>query len=188
MARRIARFIKAKRLDVHRIADVGCGPATTLFALAPRLPSCAFDGFDTSRTVLRLDRQRARREGLRNLRFHRAEIPDLRVEGPYDLVICIATIHYVEDVRTALRRLHGIVRPGGFLIFNYPNRVQQGATRREARRDPVVKQRFPLVLAGKNLLTRPRIEEILGERPRSFWREVGEPPRWLNPCVVVPRR
>ena len=188
MARRIARFIKAKGLDVCCFADVGCGPAVTLFALAPRLPTCTFDGFDSSRIVLRLDRRKARRERVRNLRFHRAELPDLGIEGRYDLVLCIATIHYVADPRRALLKLHRMLRPGGFLIVNYPNRVQQGATRREARKDPIVRTRFALVLSGANLLTRKAIADVLGERPRSFWREVGEPPRWLNPCVVVPKR
>jgi len=185
MARRISRFIKRKRLDVRRLADVGCGPAITLFSLAPRMPGCELDGFDSSRTVLRLDRLKARREGLRNLRFRRAGLPDLEIEGEYDIVVCIATLHYVEDVRKALRQLYRIVRPGGHLIFNYPNRVQQAATRREARTDPIVGRRFALVLSGTNLLTRGVIADVLRQRPRSFWREVDEPPRWLNPCVVV---
>ena len=185
MARRIARFIKAKGLDVHRFADVGCGPATTLFALAARMPECAFDGFDSSRKVLNLNRRKARSEGLRNLGFHHAELPDMRTDGSYDMIICIATLHYVEDIRRGIEQLHRMVRPGGYLVFNYPNRVQQAATRREARTDPLVSRRFALVLSGANLLTQMGIADVLRQRPRSFWREVDEPPRWLNPCVVV---
>jgi len=188
MARRISRFAKSKGLAVRRLADIGCGPAITLSALAPRMPACKFVGFDSSRGVLRLDRAKTRKEGLHNIRFRRAELPELPTESGYDIVICIATLHYVKDVRRALRRLHRMVRPGGFLIFNYPNRVQQGATRREACKDPIVGKRFALVLSGANLLTQARIAEVLRERPRSFWREVDEPPRWLNPCVVVPKR
>jgi len=187
MARRIARLIKSKGLDVHRFADVGCGPAITLFALAARMPECKFDGFDSSRTVLSLDRRKARREGLRNVRFRSAELPDLRIDGDYDIVTCIATLHYVEDIRGALRHLHRLVRPGGYLIFNYPNRIQRAATQKEAREDPVVGRRFALVLSGANLLTQEAISDVLPNRPRSFWREVGEPPRWLNPCVVISR-
>ncbi len=188
MARKIARFLRDRGLEVRRVADVGCGPATTLSSLAHRMPACAFDGFDASRAVLALDRRAARGEGLRNLRFRRAVLPDLGIEGGYDLVICLATLHYVRDARRALQELFRIVRPGGHLLFNYPNRAQQGATRREARMDPVVERRFALVLSGANLLTREAIEATLRARPRSFWREVGEPPRWLNPCVVVLRR
>ena len=187
MARRIARFIRSRGLDVRRVADVGCGPAITLFALAARMPECAFDGFDSSRKVLSLNRRKVRREGLRNLRFHHAELPDLRTNGNYDIVICIATLHYVEDIQRGIKQLHRMVRPGGYLVFNYPNRVQQAATRREARKDPVVLRRFALVLSGANLLTQGGIEDVLRHRPRSFWREVNEPPRWLNPCVVIPK-
>ena len=188
MARRIARFIKAKGLDVHRFADVGCGPAITLFALAARMPGCEFDGFDSSRKVLNLCRRKARREGVRNLRFHHAQLPHVRTDGNYDIVTCIATLHYVEDIGRGVEQLHRMVRPGGYLVFNYPNRVQQAATRREARTDPVVSKRFELVLSGANLLTQGGIADVLHQRPRSFWREVGEPPRPLNPCAVVVKR
>ena len=188
MAHRIVRFIKAKKLDVRRFADVGCGPAVTLFALAARMSECAFDGFDSSRKVLNLNRLKARREGLRNLRFHHARLPDVRTDGNYDIVICIATLHYVANIRRGVKQLHRMVRPGGYLVFNYPNRVQQAATRREARTDPVVYRRFALVLSGANLLTRGGIADLLRQRPRSFWREVGEPPRWFNPCVVVSKQ
>ncbi len=188
MAHRIRRFIKSNRLDVHRFADVGCGPAITLFELARKMPDCRFDGYDVSTKVLNQNRKRARKEGLQNLRFIHSELPGLQRESVYDIVICIATIHYVRDVRRALRELYGMVSPGGYLIFNYPNRVQQAATRREARQDPVTKRRFALVLSGVNLLTRDRIAAILKQRPRSCWREVGEPPRRLNPCVIVRKR
>jgi len=188
MARRIARFIKAKGLNIHRFADVGCGPAITLFALAARMPECEFDGFDSSRKVLNLNRLKARREGLRNLRFHHAQLPEVRTDGNYDIVICIATLHYVEDIGRGVKQLHRMVRPGGYLVFNYPNRVQQAATRREARTDPAVDRRFALVVSGANLLTRGGIADLLRQRPRSFWREVGEPPRWFNPCVVVSKQ
>ena len=188
MARRITRFVKSKGLAVRRLADVGWGPAITLFALAPRMPECELVGFDSSRAILKLNRQMAREEGLINLRFRLAELPEMRAGSRYDIVLCIARLHYVRNLQRALRRLHGMVRPGGYLIFNYPNRVQQAATRQAAREDPVVAKRFPLVLSGVNLLTHERVADILRERPRSFWREVGEPPRWLNPCVVVPNR
>ncbi len=80
------------------------------------------------------------------------------------------------------------MRPGGYLIFTYPNRVQQTAIRRERRTDPVVGRRFALVLSGRNLLTQEAIAHALPHHPRSFWLEIGEPLRWLNPCVVVPKR
>ena len=188
MARRIMRFIRSKGLDVRYVADFGCGPAVTLFALARQMPGCRFDGLDVSEKVLSLNHRRMRKEGLRNLRFLHAELPGPQTESEYDVVTCIATLHYVKDVRKALRGLYRMVKPGGYLIFNYPNRVQQAATRREAREDPVVRRRFALVLSGVNLLSQDAIADTLHQRPRSFWRDVGEPPKWLNPCVVVLKR
>jgi ubiquinone/menaquinone biosynthesis C-methylase UbiE len=164
---------------------VGCGLAVTLFELARRRPQSEFHGFDHSRFVLRYKRERARNEGLHNLHFEYGRLPGLDVERQFDLVTCIATLHYVREARRALRGLYMSVRPGGYLIFNYSNERQRGSYQADSGRDPSVRRRFALVLSGTNLLSRAVIERTLHHRPESFWRNVGEPVPWNSPCVVM---
>jgi len=185
MAKRIKRFIKSRRLTARSIADVGCGPATTLFDLARRMPRCDFHGYDSSRTILRMNSQKAKKLRLDNLHFDFTKLPAMAVRRRFSIVLCIATLHYVEDPRRAIRRLYSMVEPGGYLIFNYPNRAHRAAVTREAERDPVVSRRFELVIRGGNLLSYSSIERTLGRWPRSFWLEVGMPASRVNPCVVI---
>jgi len=187
MARRIERFIKSRGLAARSIADVGCGPATTIFELAHRMPRCEFHGYDISRTILKMNRQKAKNLGLDNLRFDFAKLPAMTVRRRFSVVLCIATLHYIADPRRAIRQLYSMVEPGGYLIFNYPNRAHRAAVIREAGRDPVVSKRFELVIRGGNLLSYSSIERTLRRRPRSFWLAVGEPTNRVNPCVVIIR-
>jgi 2-polyprenyl-3-methyl-5-hydroxy-6-metoxy-1,4-benzoquinol methylase len=185
MAKRIERYIESREITANSIADVGCGPATTLFDLARRMPRCEFHGYDSSRTILRMNRQKAEKLGLDNLNFHCAKLPAMAVRRQFSIVLCIATLHYVEDPRRAIRQLYSMVDPGGYLIFNYPNRAHRAAVTREAERDPVVSRRFELVIRGGNLLSYLSIERTLRRRPRSFWLKVGEPASRVNPCIVI---
>jgi trans-aconitate methyltransferase len=184
MAKRIERYIESRGLTARSIADVGCGPATTIFDLARRMPRCDFHGYDSSRTILRMNRQKAAKLGLDNLHFHFTMLPAMAVRRRFSIVLCIATLHYVEDPKRAIRRLYSMVEPGGYLVFNYPNRAHRAAVIREAERDPVVSRRFELVIHGGNLLSYSNIERILERRPRSFWLAVGEPTNVVNPCVI----
>lgn len=187
MARRLERFVQTKGVVLHDCADVGCGPAVTLFELARRMPQCEFVGFDSAQTVLRSNSRRAKRAGLHNLLFDYGRLPELPRNRQFDLVTSIATLHYVCEPRRALLALYRMVRPGGYLIFNYPNERQRTLYRVQSKRDPSVRKRFALVLLGTNLLSRPLIERTLHHRPESFWRAVGEPILWGNPCVAVPK-
>src|SRR6056297_2464739 len=53
--------------DVHRVASVGCGPATTLLDLAASHSEVTFRGYDPSTTALEEARKRAADGGLDNV-------------------------------------------------------------------------------------------------------------------------
>ncbi len=184
MAERITCFIEERRLRINSVADVGCGPAIMLFELARSMPGCEFHGLDSSRLILARDRSRARREKRDNLHFEYAKLPGLP-RRTYDFVTCIATLHYVPRPDLAIRALYRIVEEGGHMLFNYPNRLQRAAYRQAAVKDPTVATRFALVLSGRSLMTRAKVEKLLGCRPIDFWASVHEPTMEDNPCVVV---
>ncbi len=184
MARRIETFVRLTKIHPNSLADLGCGPATTLFELAKRFPAWTLAGYDRSPTVVAANRARAANEHVANARFGVVELPSVP-GGQFDLVVCIATLHYVPDIRRAMHNLFGLVRQGGYLIFNYPNRTTRHWYAREAAKDGEVRKRFGVLLAGENLMTRRDCREALGVPVGSFWAAVGEPPLRTNPCLVV---
>ena len=95
---------------------------------------------------------------LKSLHFEFARLTHLAIRRRFDVVICLATLHYVENLRAVVKSLYSILKPGGFLILNYPILLQRAATAREAEREPIVLKRFALVLAGTNLLSRGMVE------------------------------
>lgn len=168
------------------LADVGCGPAFMLFEAANRHPDVDLYGYDAAASVVRRNRSIAAEREVDGLRFETARLPALDVDRRFECVTCIATLHYVADVRSALDALYSRVAPGGHLVFNYPNRYTRRMYREDPDTDP---ERFELVLDGENLLTYEDIEATLSRRPRSFWKAVDEDD-WrsigrVNPCVIV---
>jgi trans-aconitate methyltransferase len=186
MAGRLARFIE--QYGLGRIADFGCGPGITLFILAEKYPECEFVGFDPSMPVIEKNRARAENFGLSNMRFEQEMLPRIRTNEKFDMVYCIAPLHYVKDIRGAIRNLYARANDSGFLIFNYPNRFSLHAYRNQIRPDDAEGQkRFSLVLNEKNLLTLKDIESVLGRRPGNFWKAVDEGSSRENNCVYVRR-
>ncbi|MFC7156075.1 class I SAM-dependent methyltransferase [Halomarina halobia] len=179
------------------VASVGCGPASVCFDLAARYPTIEFRGYDAVGAVVDANRERAAECGLENLSFAVGAIPDLAIDGRFDLVYCYGALHYVHDVERALRALYERVAPRGCLVFNYPNRLTRGHLRRDlgergtdaASSLEELRERFAPVLDGANVLSYRRIAEVLGARPRSYWSAVDAPVEpWTardNPCVYV---
>ena len=169
------------------VADVGCGPALVPFELATQYPEIEFYGYDVAPSVVAANRKHAAAEGLDNLTFDVDSLPDLDVDRQFDLVYCMATLYFVADVERALRELYDRVRPGGTLVFNYPNRDTKTWVNEEA--DEGKREAFSLVGRGENLLSDERIADVLGRRPRSYWSAVGAEDelyaRQSSPAVYV---
>ncbi len=184
MARRLTKFIEGK--GIRSLADFGCGTGETLLILANEHPNMEFHGFDSSTVAVELDRSRADELKTPNIRFEREDVRDISTRDRFDLVMCIATLHYIKDIRKALRDLYARVDRGGSLIFNYPNRSSMYGFRDWIETEaPELRDRYRLILRGENLLTLDDIRETLGKRPLNFWRAVGEEPSRQNMCVYV---
>lgn len=148
------------------VVSVGCGPAVVPFALAERYPAVEFTGLDVSESVVADNRELAAERDLENLSFAVDALPDLATDRRFDLVYCVATLFFVADVETALERLYDLVRPGGYLVVNYPNE----RTREWAREhDDEKRVDFSLVAEGANVLTESEIGALLDAEPRDYW-------------------
>lgn len=186
MAKRISTFIE--RYNINSIADFGCGKARTLFMLAEKYPDLEFSGFDPSIPVIKQNRLKAKEVGVSNIRFDFEMLPSIESKETFDLVFCIATLHYIRDIKKGIKNLFAHINPEGFLIFNYPNRYSMFAYRDWVKNHEGRKKRFSLVLNGKNLLTVKEIEKVLGKKPKNFWTAVGEETNRANMCVYLEKR
>ena len=157
-------------LDVRDAADFGCGAATTLFELAGMYPLIDFYGFDIAESVIRKNKEKAEKDGLRNIFFETDELPDTRTLLRFDLVICFSTLHYIKDIGSALRSLIELVNPYGHLIFNYPNIHTKRSYEKDVQQgDECMKKRFSILLSGDNVTSQREINRLLGVRPRKFY-------------------
>jgi SAM-dependent methyltransferase len=104
---------------VAHVVDVGCGPGVVTCALARHLPSTAVTGLDSAPQLLDRLRRRAAEEGLaERVSAVEADLEDeLPALAPAHLVWASMVVHHVADPLATLRRLGGLLRPGGTLVL-----------------------------------------------------------------------
>ena len=171
MADRLREFMRGK--GIGSMADYGCGPATTLFRLAEHFTDIDFYGYDMATSTIQKNTEKTRELGLMNLSFVQDSLPNPRKTKTFDLVTCFSTLHYVEEIESAIKQLFERVTTGGYLIFNYPSTYTRKAYQEDIQPDDeYMKRRFALLLAGRNLISQSRIREILGARPKKFYSSI----------------
>jgi ubiquinone/menaquinone biosynthesis C-methylase UbiE len=101
----------------HVILDIGCGTGS----LALRLASSAAQvhGLDLSGEMIRIARQKAEAQKADNVTFHVGPFDaSFAALGPESLdgLCAYSILHLVDDLADALRRIHQLLKPGGFFI------------------------------------------------------------------------
>jgi ubiquinone/menaquinone biosynthesis C-methylase UbiE len=106
--------------DVRRVLDLGCGPGTTIAALAAVLPATEWIGGDLAGRMLHLAQRRLARQGVaaRLLRLDAVALPF--GPGSVDGVVGHSFLYLVPDERQVLREAYRVLRPGGRAAFMEP--------------------------------------------------------------------
>lgn len=101
-----------------RVLDVGCGPGDVSI-IAARLvgPTGTVLGVDAAGEMVEMARNRAAGRGLSWARFAQTAIGDIALDQPVDAVIGRLILMHLPDPAASLRRLAGLVRPGGLIAF-----------------------------------------------------------------------
>lgn len=182
-------------------ADVGCGPGIATFHVANSDSDTTVVGYDAAKSILAENRERACTEGVENISFEHAVLPEFDPGRQFELVLCYGTLSYVRDTTTALLSLYDAVAPGGYLVLGYINERGAAFKRRlvenpDRHPDPEFDadahaERFRLVIEGESTLSYRQIHDILGIWPRSFWEFTEKPEkRWAwnhVPTVWIPK-
>ncbi|MPV37447.1 class I SAM-dependent methyltransferase [Georgenia subflava] len=109
----------AEALDARTIIDLGCGTGLLTRSLATSGRSVS--GIDPSSVMLDWAR---RQPGAENVTWILGDAGSIVATGAVDLVLCTgnAIMHLnADDLRRALRRISGALRPGGVLAFESRN-------------------------------------------------------------------
>jgi ubiquinone/menaquinone biosynthesis C-methylase UbiE len=100
-----------------RVLDVGSGPGDVSFLAAELVgPTGSVLGVDAA-DIVHLARSRAAEQGWTNVSFTQSALDELVLEEPVDAVIGRLILMHLPDPVAALRRLAGLVRPGGIVAF-----------------------------------------------------------------------
>lgn len=94
------------------VLDAGCGSGRVSEQLLQRIPGGRLLAVDGSEAMIAKARERL---GGR-VSYLVADLVELEVAEPADLVFSTATFHWIRDHDTLFRRLHAALRPGGRLV------------------------------------------------------------------------
>lgn len=108
------------------VLEVGCGTGSTALLLADGVKHITAS--DLSASMIGIGAEKARDQGISNVAFVTAELFDGAVEnGPYDAVLAFNVIHLLKDTRAAVRRIGGLLKPGGTFISKSVCKPEPGA-------------------------------------------------------------
>ena len=97
------------------ILEVGCGTGSTALLLAGDVRQITAS--DLSGNMIRIGSEKARDQGVSNVTFVSAELFDSAIESrPYDAILALNFLHLLEDMPAAIRRINGLLKPGGTFI------------------------------------------------------------------------
>jgi SAM-dependent methyltransferase len=115
----LAVMERARPAAGERVLDVGCGVGQTSLQLAARVgPTGSVLGVDISTPMLARARERARAEGVSNLRFENADAQTFAfTPSSVDLIFSRFGVMFFAEPAVAFTNLVRALRPGGRLAF-----------------------------------------------------------------------
>jgi ubiquinone/menaquinone biosynthesis C-methylase UbiE len=95
--------------------EIGCGTGTTALKLAGAAKYITAS--DISAEMIAIAQGKAASEGVLNVDFLKATLDDHPfTEEQFGAVMAFNLLHLIEDIEGALRRVHGLLKPGGLFI------------------------------------------------------------------------
>jgi ubiquinone/menaquinone biosynthesis C-methylase UbiE len=113
---------------ISKIADVGCGYGRLTPYYIHRAKSVTLID-PCSRLLGMAKRKQEKKNGQKKgakIKFVQStilNIPKKIRKNQFDLVFLIRVMHHIDDPATALGVISGLIKPGGYLIIEYPNKI-----------------------------------------------------------------
>ena len=98
------------------VGDIGAGTGYFAARLANMLPKGTVYAVDIEPDMVRYLGERAKREGLRNLKPIAGGADDPHLPGKVDLILLVDVYHHIDGRERYFRRLAASLKPGGRLV------------------------------------------------------------------------
>jgi ubiquinone/menaquinone biosynthesis C-methylase UbiE len=120
-----------------RLLDCGCGSGTITVGLAQRVAPGQVIGLDREPAQVEKSRLHAAQHGVVNVEFRTGNVYEIPYpDGAFDAVFAHAVLQHLSEPMQALREMHRVLKPGGFiglreedrdadLIYPFPPRLQE---------------------------------------------------------------
>lgn len=97
------------------VVEFGCGTGSTALVHAPHVRR--FLATDISGEMLRIAAIKAARAGVTNIDFRQCGIETFTApEGSVDMVLALSLLHLLDDPRSAIAKVHRLLKPGGIFV------------------------------------------------------------------------
>lgn len=104
-----------------RVLDIGCGMGdVTMIAAQLVGPAGHVTSIDLDQASVETAQRRAAAFGFENTSFGRADIATYMPSNPFDAIIGRLVLQFVPDPIAIIKRLYGMLRPGGILALQEP--------------------------------------------------------------------
>jgi ubiquinone/menaquinone biosynthesis C-methylase UbiE len=145
-----------------RVLDVGCGPGTLAFFVAPHV--ARVDAVDFSPEMIAELRARADRDGVRNIEAAVMSADALRFDDAvFDVAFSLFAFFFFPDRPRAFAELYRVLKPGGHLVIGTWGPIE---------RRPFMKLGFDAVAEALPQFPRPTKGDL--QDPETCVREVTE--------------
>lgn len=99
------------------VADFGCGSGHAINVMAQAFPASRFCGVDFSEEALAAGTEEARRLGVSNVSFQRADLAAYDAVAAVDVITAFDAIHDQAHPAQVLANIHRALRPGGVFLM-----------------------------------------------------------------------
>ena len=104
-----------------RVLDIGCGMGDVTMIAAQLVGTAGHvTSIDLDQASIETAQRRGAAFGFENTSFHRADIAEYMPSSPFDAIIGRLVLQFVPDPIAIIKRLYGMLRPGGILALQEP--------------------------------------------------------------------